>query len=511
MLNLNTFLTYDQVVIQCHDNPDPDAIASAFALYKFLKIHDREVQIVYSGFSEIRKANLLLMTIELKIPLRFIKKDDDTPVFSDTGKNILVTVDCQYGTGNVKKITADEIAIIDHHIKEKPEPPLSDIRPFLGSCSTLMWRLLKEANFDFNDHLDVGTALYYGLYTDTNSLSEIIHPMDMDLRDEIKFNPALIRKLQNSNLTIEDLTIASKTLIKHVISEEKRYAVFEAEPCDPNILGFTSDLALQVDNIDVCIVFCRTGGGLKLSVRSSVREVMANELAERICQGIGSGGGHSSKAGGFINTDKLDKSDKDNPSAFLMDRLNWYFSCYDHVYCGNLNIDVNQLDKYRKNPIPIGYVRSLDIYQAGTELLIRTLEGDTFVTADPEIYIMVGILQEVWPIKRVKFEKSYYELNTPYQHDDQFKSEKQYEPTVKDKLLGESKSLIPFIRSCVPTGENLIFAKKLNKCTKVFTTWNLEGYMFGNIGDYLAIRADDNNDAYIIENSIFGKTYSKVC
>ena len=29
------------------------------------------------------------------------------------------------------------------------------------------------------------------------------------------------------------------------------FSVFEAEPCDPNVLGFISDLALQVDNIDV--------------------------------------------------------------------------------------------------------------------------------------------------------------------------------------------------------------------------------------------------------------------
>jgi len=32
------------MVIQCHDNPDPDAIASAFALYKFLAEQGKDVQ-----------------------------------------------------------------------------------------------------------------------------------------------------------------------------------------------------------------------------------------------------------------------------------------------------------------------------------------------------------------------------------------------------------------------------------------------------------------------------------
>ena len=510
MFNLKDLLTYDHVIIQCHDNPDPDAVASAFALYIFLTEQGKNVQIVYSGSSEIVKTNLLLMKNELKIQMRFIKGSDESLIFENGMKSILVMVDCQYGAGNVKKLSAGEVAVIDHHAKEMTEPPLSDIRPYLGSCSTLVWRLLCDAGFDFKNHHDVGTALYYGLYTDTNSLSEISHPLDMDLRDSIKYDKGLIKRLSNSNLSIIDLTIAANTLKNRSICENINCAVFEAEPCDPNILGFTGDLALQVDNIDVCIIFCRLDGVLKLSVRSCIREVMANELVEKICRGIGSGGGHNSKAGGSISLDKLDELSIGNPSKFLLERLKRYFEEYDHIYCGNLGINTDKLEKYCKKAIPIGFVRSADVFPMGTELVIRTLEGDTHITSDPDIYIMVGIYQEVWPIKRVKFEASYYELDSPYRQDEQFKSENQYEPTVKDRIQGEAVSLLPFIRSCVPTGENIIYVKKLERRTKVFTTWNLEAYMFGDIGDYLAVRGDDINDAYVIEESIFHKTYTKI-
>ena len=101
MFDLTKLLTYDYVVIQCHDNPDPDTIASAFALYKFLKQNNRDVQIVYSGSAEIRKTNLQFMVDELKIPLRFIKHDDDPEIFKSGNKNILVTVDCQFHNRNV--------------------------------------------------------------------------------------------------------------------------------------------------------------------------------------------------------------------------------------------------------------------------------------------------------------------------------------------------------------------------------------------------------------------------
>jgi len=509
MFDLNKLLVYDHIVIQCHDNPDPDTIASAFALYKFFTKQGKDVQIVYSGLSEIQKTNLLLMIVELKIPLKFIKYDDNSPVLKGNGRNILIMVDCQYGAGNVKKLAADEVAVIDHHVKETPEPPLSDIRPFIGSCSTLVWHLLCNADFDFKNHLDVGTALYYGLYTDTNSLSEIMHPLDMDLRDSIKYDSGLIKKLKNSNLTIGDLTIAANTLNNRKICEKISSAVFEADPCDPNILGFTSDLALQVDNIDVCIVFCRVSGGFRLSVRSCVREVMANELVEKICRDIGSGGGRNNKAGGFISMDKLNEYSSNKPSEFLMGRLIQYFGEYDHIYCDRMKIDINKFEKYRKKTIPIGFVRSEDVFPIGTDILIRTLEGDTHTTTDPDIYIMVGIDQGVCPIKREKFEASYRELYSPYKKDEHIKSENQYETTVKDLIQGESISLLPYIRSCVPTGKSIIYVKKLEKFTKVFTAWNLEGYMFGNIGDYLAIRADDINDAYVIKEAIFHKTYAK--
>jgi phosphoglycolate phosphatase len=374
-----------------------------------------------------------------------------------------------------------------------------------------VWHLLCDAGFDFKNHLDVGTALYYGLYPDTNSLSEIMHPLDKDLRDNIKYDPGLIKRLKNSNLSIGDLTIAANTLNNRRVCEKINSAVFEAEPCDPNILGFTSDLALQVDNIDVCVVYCRLNDGLKLSVRSCVREVMANELVERICRGVGSGGGRNSKAGGFISMDKMGEYDAANPSDFLTERLTRYFDEYDHFYSERFEMDINKLEKYRKKAIPIGFVRSIDVFPAGTELLIRTLEGDTHVTADPDIYIMIGLDWRVWPIKRVKFEASYRELDNPYKQDEQLKSENRYEPTVKDRIQSEAKSLLPFVRSCVPTGESVIYAKKLERRTKVFTPWNLEGYMFGDIGDYLAIRSDDIKDAYVIEKSIFHKTYTKIC
>ena len=158
-MKLSELLEFNQVVIQCHDNPDADAIASGFALYTYLQKYEKDVRLVYSGKSAIRKSNLLLMIKELEIPIVYVRNPE-----KEVPAQLLVTVDCQYGEGNVTLYPAETVAVIDHHRVGHQMPPLSEIRSELGSCSTLMWDMLKEEGIDINENINLATAMYYGLY-----------------------------------------------------------------------------------------------------------------------------------------------------------------------------------------------------------------------------------------------------------------------------------------------------------------------------------------------------------
>ena len=63
-MRLSELLKFDDIVIQCHDNPDADAIASGYALYCFLKANGKKARIIYSGRNTIRKSNLKHMVNE---------------------------------------------------------------------------------------------------------------------------------------------------------------------------------------------------------------------------------------------------------------------------------------------------------------------------------------------------------------------------------------------------------------------------------------------------------------
>lgn len=494
MFKINELLNYDDIVIQCHNIPDPDTIASAFAIYKYLQSKGKASRIIYGGFQKISKANICELIETYSIPIEYVS-DLNCP-------DILVLVDCQYGAGNVKRFDAKEVAVIDHHKQECDDMKYLLINSSLGSCSTIVWDILRKEGYDFQNNSDVSTVLYYGLYTDTNSFAEIYHPLDKDMRDMLGYDANIIRKLKNSNLTLEELEIAGVALTSYKSFNDKRYAIFKSEPCDPNILGFISDLALQVNTIDVCIVYSEITGGAKLSLRSCLREVMASELAEFITGGVGSGGGRFDKAGGFINGQSVSKLQL-NINDYIDEKVIEYFNSYQLIYSEKHNLDITLMKKYRKKKIPVAYVRSTDVFPEGTQMVIRTLEGDTEAVASENIYIMIGILGEAYPIKKEKFLAG-YEINAG-----KININAAYTPNAKNKFTGDSVSLLERAETCVAKGEVIIFAMPTTQNTKVFTTWNVESYMSGKAGDFLAVRADDINDVYLIRQDIFYDTYEE--
>ncbi|MBQ0011304.1 MAG: DHH family phosphoesterase [Clostridiales bacterium] len=492
-MRLSDLLSYQDIVIQCHDNPDADALACGAAMVWYFQKMNHPARFIYRGRNEITKSNLRIMIDALDIPVSY---EPDLQEVSD----LLITVDCQYGERNVTTTNAPTVATIDHHQVAGQVPALSEIRSNLSSCSTIIWDMLRDEGLDPNSDKDLATALYYGLFTDSNRLSEVSHPLDRDMVDGLNtVQRTLITKMCNSNISLTELHISGQAILDCQYFEDHRYMLLEAEPCDPNILGVISDFALETDSVDVCLAYYIKPYEIKLSVRSCIKEVHANELAAFLTEGIGGGGGHITKAGGSIRPEKLEISAKE----YLTNRMAEYFQRYSIMYAKDTVLDTSDMKVYEKLPQEVGTVCLSDLFPPKTKLEIRTLEGDVSVTVEEDTFLMIGIEGEVYPINRKKLLNSYRFLDRPYSR--QF----EYAPSVKDISSGEKINVMSHAQAVISNGGGRILARPLTQGVKLFTAWDEEKYYLGNIGDYIAVRAEDEHDIYLIKDRLFPLLYKE--
>lgn len=217
---LQRFLKYSDICIQCHNNPDADTIASAFGLYRYFSRKGITTSIIYGGSGKITKSNTRMMIEQCQIPIQYTTENPET--------ELLLLVDCQYGSGNVQRFEAENVAMVDHHIQvvELKEDDL--IKSNYQSCSTIVYELLKEEQYPVEEDQELKTALRYGLYTDTASFSDLFGSADMSMCRELFSEDPLFEKLIKSNMSVAELLVVSDAMYNHFFDVERRFCIVEA-------------------------------------------------------------------------------------------------------------------------------------------------------------------------------------------------------------------------------------------------------------------------------------------
>jgi nanoRNase/pAp phosphatase (c-di-AMP/oligoRNAs hydrolase) len=288
----------DEVFIQPHNVPDPDAIASSLALYHLL-FHKgiKKLGIVYD--QEIEKVNSLKMLELFNVPI--IRARDVATLGTE---DWAVLVDVQKGNSNVTDLDTDEVAVIDHHEYQGDSGcRFEDIRPEVGSCSAII------AEYFFENDLvppgNVATALLYGIYMDTDDLTRGASSLDIDMFYRLypMSDISLIVELRGSEISIEDLGLYAEAFKTVEIYDEMGF--LRLESANDSLLGAAGDIIVSVSGVNIAIVYSRRPKGIKLSVRSTVPQAYANDLVRRLVDGVGTGGGHSHMAGGCIPAENL--------------------------------------------------------------------------------------------------------------------------------------------------------------------------------------------------------------
>lgn len=321
-MKLTELLKEHRVFLQTHNFPDPDAISSAFGLQYLLKHFDIDAQICYVG--SIDRLNTRKMMDVFGIDIKSYK---DIPDMKET--DYIVNVDCQKQNANTTDLPGNEVACVDHHpvFEVNDEYKYEDIR-ITGACASLVAGYFKQLGIEPSE--DVATALIYGIKMDTDDFLRGTTAYDMDMTAYLYayYNSEKLKSMYNSTIEFQDLKAYGAAIANIEVFD---YVGFTYIPfdCPNSLVAIISDFILSLDVVDVAIVYSLNIDGLKFSVRSEKKEVDAGKLIHTALDGIGSGGGHASMAGGFI------------PDSWKKKIGNGYHQKIKDLFLSNLNRQVD--------------------------------------------------------------------------------------------------------------------------------------------------------------------------
>lgn len=287
-------LTREHVIVQMHNYPDQDALASAMGLKVLLERKGKNVVIGYEGI--IDKDNTLKM-IEL-LGIEIYTRDELNLMPEDE----IIIVDGQKGNVNMADFIGNEVACIDHHrVQYLENYNFYDIRSDVGACSSIVASYFLENNIELSEN--VATALLYGIKMDTHNMTRGVSRLDLDMFYYLfpLANHGYLQKFENYSLKLEDLEayrIAIETLrVEHGVGVAEVGA-----GCSEAIIASVSDFLLTLSSVRFSLVYCYRAGGLKFSARSEEAEKLdASEMIREALKGLGNGGGHADMAAGFIS------------------------------------------------------------------------------------------------------------------------------------------------------------------------------------------------------------------
>lgn len=286
----------DNCLIVTHDDPDPDAIASAVALAYLLEQRlGLKATLAHGGIigRAENKAMVRLLDIEIyslhKLELR--------------GYDAVALVDAQPGAGNVA--LPEEITptiLIDHHSDVQSNlagVPFVDVRSRCGATSTILTSYLQVAGLTPDRR--TATALFYGIKSDTMGLARGAVEADVDAYLYLlpRADTQILAQIEYAQVPLAYFRAFERALEHTFIYDD--VVVCGLGSMDwPDLAAEMADFLLRWEGARWIVCMGLFDDEIVVSVRTNDIKGNAGLVVREVVGGLGTGGGHSLMAGGRV-------------------------------------------------------------------------------------------------------------------------------------------------------------------------------------------------------------------
>jgi nanoRNase/pAp phosphatase (c-di-AMP/oligoRNAs hydrolase) len=286
------------VLILTHDNPDPDSLASGKALATLLKeAWGVPSRLVYSGLVARAENHVMLK--------RLTPEWENSEALPDLKEfSAVAQVDTQPGAGNnrLEAVQPNHI-VIDHHypVRETINAiSYSDVRTEIGATVTMLYQYLEAAGIQPDPIL--ATAMFYGLKTDTRSLTRGDSPADevayvklLHHLDQQELSKVELASLSREYFRAFNRGLRAARIYGHTVIS--RLGVME----QPDFAAEMADILIRLQDVQAALCLGQHGDTLQISLRTeSISEKDAGMIIQEVVLPPGKAGGHGTMAGGQV-------------------------------------------------------------------------------------------------------------------------------------------------------------------------------------------------------------------
>jgi nanoRNase/pAp phosphatase (c-di-AMP/oligoRNAs hydrolase) len=284
----------DRLAIVAHDNPDPDAIASAVALARLAGRVGCEPEVCYYG-DITHQENRAFVNL-LGFDLQNLDPDADLSAYD----GFALVDHSRPGVNDQLPEDLPVDVVIDHHPPRGPvEATFVDLRSGVGATSTLLVDYLDNLGVPFTEEL--ATGLLFGVRVDTDGFTRETSRADFEAAATLlpHANLGTLERVGSPSIspatfeTIADAIANRRQEGQVVITGVGRLS-------DRDALAQAADRLLALEGVTTTVVYGVRDGTVYVSARARGIDLDLGETLRDAFGSIGSAGGHADMAGAQI-------------------------------------------------------------------------------------------------------------------------------------------------------------------------------------------------------------------